>query len=110
MKVKADDDISVIGRMGLRVGKAFEASNYAAELYARADVLHQFTDGQDAVFSDVSHKVDVNWGDKDTWSTFGVGGYFNWKDNMSLQMDIEKTAGGETADTWVVSGRFNYLF
>ena len=110
MKVKADDDMSVIGRMGLRVGKAFEASNYAAELYARADVLHQFTDGQDAVFSDVSHKVDVNWGDKDTWSTFGVGGYFNWKDNMSLQMDIEKTAGGETADTWVVSGRFNYLF
>ena len=110
MKVKADDDISVIGRMGLRVGKAFEASNYAAELYARADVLHQFTDGQDAVFCDVSHKVDVNWGDKDTWSTFGVGGYFNWKDNMSLQMDIEKTAGGETADTWVVSGRLNYLF
>lgn len=110
MKVKADDDMSVIGRMGLRVGKAFEASNYAAELYARADVLHQFTDGQDAVFSDVSHKVNVNWGDKDTWSTFGVGGYFNWKDNMSLQMDIEKTAGGETADTWVVSGRFNYLF
>lgn len=110
MKVKADDDISVIGRMGLRVGKAFEASNYAAELYARADVLHQFTDGQDAVFSDVSHKVDVNWGDKDTWSTFGVGGYFNWKDNISLQMDVEKTAGGETADTWIVSGRFNYLF
>lgn len=110
MKVKADDDMSVIGRMGLRVGKAFEASNYAAELYARADVLHQFTDGQDAVFSDVSHKVDVNWGDKDTWSTFGVGGYFNWKDNMSLQMDVEKTAGGETADTWIVSGRFNYLF
>ena len=110
MKVKADDDMSVIGRMGLRVGKAIEASKYAAELYARADVLHQFTDGQDAVFSDVSHKVDVNWGDKDTWSTFGVGGYFNWKDNMSLQMDIEKTAGGETADTWVVSGRFNYLF
>lgn len=110
MKVKADDDMSVIGRMGLRVGKAFEASNYAAELYARADVLHQFTDGQDAVFSDVSHKVDVNWGDKDTWSTFGVGGYFNWKDNISLQMDVEKTAGGETADTWIVSGRFNYLF
>lgn len=110
MKVEADNDISVIGRVGLRTGKAFEAANYAGELYARADVLHQFTDGQDADFSDLSHKVGVTWGDKDTWSTFGVGGYLNWKDNMSFQVDVERTAGGETTDTWLVSGRFNYLF
>ena len=110
MKVEADNDISVIGRVGLRTGKAFEAANYAGELYARADVLHQFTDGQDADFSDLSHKVGVTWGDKDTWSTFGVGGYLKWKDNMSFQVDVERTAGGETTDTWLVSGRFNYLF
>lgn len=110
MKVEADNDISVIGRVGLRTGKAFESADYAGELYARADVLHQFTDGQDADFSDLSHKVGVTWGDKDTWSTFGVGGYLNWKDNMSFQVDVERTAGGETTDTWLVSGRFNYLF
>lgn len=110
MKVEADNDISIIGRLGLRTGKAFESADYAGELYARADVLHQFTDGQDADFSDLSHKVGVTWGDKDTWSTFGVGGYLNWKDNMSFQVDVERTAGGETTDTWLVSGRFNYLF
>ena len=110
MKVEADNDISIIGRVGLRTGKAFESADYAGELYARADVLHQFTDGQDADFSDLSHKVGVTWGDKDTWSTFGVGGYLNWKDNMSFQVDVERTAGGETTDTWLVSGRFNYLF
>ena len=110
MKVEADNDVSVIGRVGLRTGKAFESADYAGELYARADVLHQFTDGQDADFSDLSHKVGVTWGDKDTWSTFGVGGYLNWKDNMSFQVDVERTAGGETTDTWLVSGRFNYLF
>ena len=110
MKVEADNDISVIGRVGLRTGKAFESADYAGELYARADVLHQFTDGQDADFSDLSDKVGVTWGDKDTWSTFGVGGYLNWKDNMSFQVDVERTAGGETTDTWLVSGRFNYLF
>ncbi|MCL1597037.1 autotransporter outer membrane beta-barrel domain-containing protein [Parasutterella secunda] len=109
-KVDADSDISVIGRVGLRAGKAFESSDYVGELYARADVLHQFTDGQDAQFSDLSNKVGVTWGDKDTWSTFGVGGYLNWKDNMSFQVDIERTAGGETIDTWLVSGRVNYLF
>lgn len=110
MKVDADSDISVIGRVGLRAGKAFKSSNYVGELYARADVLHQFTDGQDAQFSDLSNKVGVTWGDKDTWSTFGVGGYLNWKDNVSFQVDVERTAGGETIDTWLVSGRVNYLF
>lgn len=110
MKVDADSDISVIGRVGLRTGKTFESSDYVGELYARADVLHQFTDGQDAQFSDLSDKVAVTWGNKDTWSTFGVGGYLNWKDNVSFQVDVERTAGGETIDTWLVSGRVNYLF
>ena len=110
MKVDADSDISVIGRVGLRTGKTFESSDYVGELYARADVLHQFTEGQDAQFSDLSDKVNVTWGNKDTWSTFGVGGYLNWKDNMSFQVDVERTAGGETIDTWLVSGRVNYLF
>lgn len=110
MKVDADNDISVIGRVGLRTGKTFESSDYVGELYARADVLHQFTDGQDAQFSDLSDKVNVTWGNKDTWSTFGVGGYLNWKDNVSFQVDVERTAGGETIDTWLVSGRVNYLF
>lgn len=110
MKVDADSDISVIGRVGLRTGKTFESSDYVGELYARADVLHQFTDGQDAQLSDLSDKVNVTWGNKDTWSTFGVGGYLNWKDNVSFQVDVERTAGGETIDTWLVSGRVNYLF
>lgn len=110
MKVDTDSDISVIGRVGLRTGKTFESSDYVGELYARADVLHQFTDGQDAQFSDLSDKVNVTWGNKDTWSTFGVGGYLNWKDNVSFQVDVERTAGGETIDTWLVSGRVNYLF
>ena len=110
MKVKADSDVSIIGRAGLRFGKAFDGSDMKGELYARADVLHQFTDGQDAHFIDPSNRIGVTWGDTDTWSTFGVGGYMNIKDNVSFQVDVERTAGGETADTWLVSGKLNYLF
>ena len=110
MKVQADSDVSIIGRAGLRFGKAFDGSDMKGELYARADVLHQFTDGQDAHFIDPSNRIGVTWGDTDTWSTFGVGGYMNIKDNVSFQVDVERTAGGETADTWLVSGKLNYLF
>lgn len=110
MQVKAENDVSVIGRAGFRAGKYFRAADKTGELYARADVLHQFTDGQDAKFSDLESQVGVVWGDKDTWATFGVGGYMNWKDNVTVQLDVERTAGGETIDTWQVSGRLNYLF
>ena len=110
MKVQADSDVSIIGRAGLRFGKAFDGSDMKGELYARADVLHQFTDGQDAHFIDPSNRIGVTWGDTDTWSTFGLGGYMNVKDNVSFQVDVERTAGGETADTWLVSGKLNYLF
>ncbi len=110
MRVKAENDVSVIGRAGFRAGKYFRAADKTGELYARADVLHQFTDGQDAKFSDLESQVGVVWGDKDTWATFGVGGYMNWKDNVTVQLDVERTAGGETIDTWQVSGRLNYLF
>lgn len=110
MRVKAENDVSVIGRAGFRAGKYFRAADKTGELYARADVLHQFTDGQDAKFSDLESQVGVVWGDKDTWATFGIGGYVNWKDNVTVQLDVERTAGGETIDTWQVSGRLNYLF
>ena len=110
MRVKAENDVSVIGRAGFRAGKYFRTADKTGELYARADVLHQFTDGQDAKFSDLESQVGVVWGDKDTWATFGVGGYMNWKDNVTVQLDVERTAGGETIDTWQVSGRLNYLF
>lgn len=110
MKVNADSDVSIIARAGVRVGKTFESPDVLGELYARADVMHQFTDGQDAKFKDNEQSMKVNWGDTDTWSTFGIGGFTNIKDNLLLQVDVEKTVGGKTSDTWLVSGRLNYLF
>lgn len=110
MKAKADSETSFIGRVGLRFGREISSGNSSGEFYFRGDVQHQFTDGQSAHLTAGNERVDTVWGDKDTWATFGVGGYLNWKDNMSFQVDVERTAGGETIDTWLVSGRVNYLF
>lgn len=110
LRAEADSEVSVIGRAGLRFGKIFEGTNKTGQVYARADVLHQFTDGQDARFSDAQSTIDVTWGNSDTWATFGIGGYMNWNNNVSFQLDLERTAGGKTYDTWAVSGRMNYLF
>ena len=110
MKVEADSATSVIGRAGFRAGRALETADSAGELYFRADVLHQFTDGQDAEFIGQNERLDETWGDTGTWANFGVGAVWQWKDTLGFQFDLERTAGGKTDDTWLVSGRFNYFF
>lgn len=110
MKVEADSATSVIGRAGFRAGRALETSDSAGELYFRADVLHQFSDGQDAEFSGPDGRLDETWGDTGTWANFGVGAVWQWKDTLGFQFDLERTAGGKTDNTWLVSGRFNYFF
>lgn len=110
MKVEADSETSTIGRVGFRAGREFRTVDYAGELYFRGDVLHQFTDGQDAELSDGLHTFYENWGDTGTWANFGVGTVWNWKDRFQFQFDAERVAGGKTDDTWLISGRVNYLF
>ena len=109
MKVEADSETSTIGRVGFRAGREFRNADNAGELYFRGDVLHQFTDGQDAVLSDGLHTFNENWGDTGTWANFGVGAVWSWKDRFQFQFDAERVAGGKTDDTWLLSGRVNYL-
>ena len=80
------------------------------QIYLRADVLHQFTDGQDATFNDLDKKLDVTWGDTDTWGNFGIGGYVNISNVFTMQLDVETAVGDDIDDAWLVSGRVQYLF
>lgn len=110
MKAEADSETSVIGRAGFRFGRSIQTSESAGELYVRADVLHQFTDGQSAHLTYDTSRVDSVWGNKDTWANFGAGAYWNWSDRFTFQFDIERTVGGDIDHTWQMSGRAQYLF
>lgn len=111
MRVDVDGDTSILGRAGLRAGRSFADDFAAGELYARADVLHQFTDGQDAVFRDNDgHVMETNWGDRGTWGVVGFGGAVSWGDAYGLQLDVEHAFGGDVDNTWLISGRFRYTF
>lgn len=110
MRVHADAETSVIGRAGFRFGRQFRTAASVGEAHLRGDVLHQWTDGQQAVLKADADRISTVWGDKDTWADFGVGTFWNWKDRFSLQLDLERTVGGETVDTWQMSGRASLLF
>ena len=110
MHVDADSAASVIGRAGARFGKEFSVNDTLGQIYLRADLLHQFTDGQDATFNDLDKSLEVTWGDTDTWGNFGIGGYVNISNAFTMQLDVETAVGDDIDDAWLVSGRIQYLF
>lgn len=110
MEVDVDSEFAVLSRIGLRAGKHFDSSTINGEIYGRADVYHQFTDGQDVVFSDPTHKMHETWGTNKTYASVGLGSYFKVNDKWGLQFDIEKNMGGKTIDSWLVTGQAKYQF
>lgn len=110
MEVDVDSEVAVLSRIGLRAGKHFDSSTINGEIYGRADVYHQFTDGQDAVFSDPTHKMRETWGTNKTYASLGLGSYLKVNDKWGLQFDIEKNMGGKTIDSWLITGQAKYQF
>lgn len=111
MSVDSDSATSVLGRLGFRAGKQLADDFATGQVYVRADVLHQFTDGQDAEFSDnAGHVLKTNWGDRGTWGLVGLGGAVSWGESYGLQLDVERAFGGDVENSWLITGRFNYRF
>ena len=110
MEVDVDSDVAVLSRIGLRAGKEIASSSVTGEIYGRADVYHQFTDGQDAVFSDPTHQMRETWGTNKTFASIGLGSMLKINNNWGVQLDVEKNLGGKTIDSWLITGQAKYQF
>ncbi len=112
MSADIDSAFSAIGRAGLKFGKTWDFEDgYASDVYLRADALHQFTDGQDATYSDGSSTdLDVTWGDKNTWYDLGFGTIIHVGGNFSVAFDMTKSVGGDVTDTWAINGQARLIF
>lgn len=110
MSVDVEQETALVGRAGLRLGKRFAGERSSGEIYVRGDLLHQFTDGQFGHIRDLEDVESLHWGDAGTWKNFGVGGYYQFANKFSMQLDLEKSAGGEQLDAWMVSGHLVYNF
>ena len=110
MSVDVEQETALVGRAGLRLGKHFAGERSSGEIYVRGDLLHQFTDGQFGHIRDLEAVEALHWGDAGTWTNFGVGGYYQFANKFSMQLDLEKSAGGEQLDAWMVSGHLVYNF
>ena len=111
MRSEVDSETSLMGRVGLRAGRSFSALERSGSIYVRGDLYHQFTDGESATMRDqLGHRLDVVWGDNDTWAALGAGAAFAWSDRIDLALDAECYTGGDVDNAWLLTGRLLYRF
>jgi len=85
------DATSCIGRLGFRVGHETKKG----EFYVKADVLREFSGGQDITLADKYSTLKEQLGSRGTWYDLGLG--FNYKPykNVQLYAEAEKNFGGD---------------
>ena len=110
MKVDIDSAHSLIGRAGLRAGYTYTEGTNELELAMTASVLHQFTDGQDAVYSSGTTTVDKTYGDRGTWGNAALSANLFMDKELSLRLSVGKNFGGDFEDDWNGEFRASYAF
>ena len=103
VKVAQDSMESLVGRVGLSLGKDIKDGN----VYARASYLYDFEgETQATLNSDAVLKQDLGGG----WWEVGVGANINLSKATYIYADVEKTFGGEVDTNWQWNLGVRYSF
>ena len=97
-------------RAGVRAGKEWSTTKTAGEVYLATNVFYQFTDGQDARYTDGTNTSDVTWGDRHAWLNVGLTANMQIQDRINLQVQLSKDFAGDVKNTWYAQARLGYIF
>lgn len=102
---------SFIGRLGTQLGKEWiDSKNRKNNAYVKADVLHEFGNGQKAEFSADGITASRKWGAKGTWYDAGVSGQFALGKQSWAHIDLEKQFGGGLKNSWQINANIRWNF
>lgn len=97
-------------RAGVRAGKEWSTAKTAGEVYLASNVFYQFTDGQDASYTDGTNTTEVTWGNRHAWLNVGLTANMQIQDRVNLQVQVSKDFAGDVKNTWYAQARLGYLF
>lgn len=111
-RVHADAINSLIGRVGFRLGRYFDAKKRSTA-YIKADVLHEFLGDQDIYAMDATTNGDwlsVRYQNDDTWYTAGFGFSCKTGKNSYAFLDFEHSFGNDNDDSYQFSAGIQWHF
>lgn len=106
-QVKNDAVSSVIGRLGINIGKQTTKGN----VYGKLAVVREFAGGTGVTTNYGSYNQYTNEDMKDTWFEYGVGFNRKLSKNGNLYGEITKTAGADkVVEKWKANVGYRHSF
>lgn len=106
LKVEVDSYDSILGRIGVNIGKEIKSGKNPVNAYAKVSYVHEF-DG-DVNYYLNSSKEDASFGD--SWWVYGVGITAQINKKHNLYLDIERASGGRFTQSWAVNGGYRFTW
>ena len=105
-EVSLDSIDSLIGRLGIRLGKELASSN----LYIKADVLSEFLGKQKLKAYDQTGCFDEEYQNDGVWFDIGMGFSYSMNKNAYVFFDVENSFGNDNEDSYQLNLGFNVSF
>lgn len=109
-KVSLDSIDSLIGRLGVRLGRDMVVSDTPACFYIRGDVFKEFLGDQDIHASDETGSMSVTYDNDDVWFDAGLGISISPEENMHLFIEAEQIFGADYNGSYIFSLGGRYIF
>lgn len=107
--VRLDGIHSLIGRVGVRIGKD-SVRNNPLTFYARGDIMHEFMGDQDIKAKDNTGAMHIRYDNDDTWYSTGVGLTYVQDKDTAVFFEAEKVFGASNTSSYILSGGVRFLF
>ena len=89
---------SAVGRVGFNLGR--EIGNQA-NIYVRANLLHEFGGGYDVTMADSGgNRFKAADDFNDTWFEYGIGAALKTGSNSHIYIDVERSSGSDFKKDW----------
>jgi outer membrane autotransporter protein len=102
-----DSANSLIGRLGFRVGRDWDKEN---TIYFKADILREFSGGQDYALSYGGSVLGDSVENRGTWYDVGFGADIKVAKKMYITCDFERSFGGELGRNWEANLGAKWVF
>lgn len=106
LRFEVDSYNSVLGRIGMNIGKEVKSGKNPINAYAKVSYVHEF-DGDVNYYLNNS-KESASFGD--SWWTYGVGITAQIHDKHQIYLDVERATGGKFDQSWAISGGYRFAW
>lgn len=109
--VERDSLNSVIGRLGIVLGKTKDNGEHPYDYYLKTSVLHEFGGGQDIHLRAANEEtLDTHYDYGETWVEVGLGGTYRFNTNTMAYMDVERSYSSHLTEKWQINAGISWQF